>query len=159
MLSSFPVAGLCGRCQILASCAASRQAADRGRLAVDPGGGAGVVEDLLGDLVLTGPPHVVVAAQPGEDPVQDAYPAGVAGDAPVQADDHHPAPGGTLGVQLVALVGQLLLVGGRVEAGEVEAGDVVEAHHVRHGGERLPVARLQERLAGGQVVECSGLMP
>jgi hypothetical protein len=36
-----PVAGLCGRCQILAAGAASRQAADRGTLAVDPGGGAG----------------------------------------------------------------------------------------------------------------------
>jgi hypothetical protein len=83
----------------------------------------------------------------------------VAGDAPVQADDHHPAPGGALGVQLVALVGQLLLVGGGVEAREVEAGDVVEVHHVRHGGERLPVDGLQERLVGGQVVECSGLMP
>jgi hypothetical protein len=85
MLSSFPVAGLCGRCQILALCAASRQAADRGRLTVDPGGLAGLAEDLPGDLVLASPPHVVVATQPGEDPVQGADPGGVAGDAPVQA--------------------------------------------------------------------------
>ena len=84
---------------------------------------------------------------------------GVVADAPVHAGDHHPAPGGAPGAQLAALVGQLLLVGGRVEAGEVEAGHVVEVHHVGHGGERLPVDRLQERLVGGQVVECSGLMP
>jgi hypothetical protein len=61
-----------------------------------------------------------------------------------------------LGAQLVELVGQLLGDGGRVEAGKVEAGDVVEAHRIRHGGERLPVDRLQERLVGGHVVTVVG---
>ena len=61
--------------------------------------------------------------------------------------------------RLAHLVGHLLLVGGRVEAREVEACDVVEVHRVGNGGERLPVDGLQERLVGGQVVECSGLMP
>lgn len=40
----------------------------------------------------------------------------------------------------------------RVEAGEVEAGDVIEVGRVWHGGERLPVDGLQGRLVGGQVV-------
>jgi len=87
-----------------------------------------VVKDPAGDLVLARPPHVFVVAQPGEDPVQDTDPGGVPGDALVQADDHHPAPPRALGVQLAELVGQLLVVGGRVEAGEVEAGDVVKVH-------------------------------
>jgi hypothetical protein len=89
-----------------------------------------MVEGPLGDLVLAGPPDVLVLAQPGEDPVQDANPGGMPGDALVQADDHHPATGRTLGVELVELVDQLLLVGGRVESGEVKAGDVVEVHGV-----------------------------
>jgi hypothetical protein len=63
---------------------------------------------------------------PGEDPVQDADPGGVPGDALVQADDHQPAAGRSLGVQLVKLVDHLLLVIGRAETVEVEAGDVVE---------------------------------
>jgi hypothetical protein len=46
--------------------------------------------------------------------------------------------------------------GGRVEAGEAEAGDVVQVHRVRHGGERLPVDGLQERLVGGQIVDVAG---
>jgi hypothetical protein len=96
-----------------------------------------VVEDPLGDLVLARPPHILVVAQPGEDPVQDADPGGMPGDALVEADDHHPATVRAFGVQLVELVGQLLLVGGRVEAWEVEAGDVVEVYRIRHGRERL----------------------
>jgi hypothetical protein len=75
------------------------------------------------------------------------------GDALVQAHHHHPASTSALGVQLLELVGDLLLVGGRAEAGEVGAGDVVEVHGVGHGGERLAVDQLQERLVGGQVVD------
>src|SRR5690348_3234491 len=150
---SFPFLGVCaGRCQILASGAPAGQAADRGGVAVDPGSGAGVVEDPLGDLVLPCPPHVLVVAEPSEYPVQDADPGGVPGQALVQAYDHHPAPRRSFGVQLVELVGQLLGVGGRVEPGKAEAGNVVEVHRIRHGGERLPIDRLQERLVGGQVV-------
>src|SRR6185437_6920445 len=148
--------GYAGECQILASGAPAGQAADGGGVAIDPGSGAGVVEDPLGDLVLARPPHVLVVAEPGEYPVQDADPGGVPGQALVQADDHHPAPRRAFGVQLVELVGQLLGVGGRVEAGEVEAGDVVEVHRIRHRGERLPIDHLQERLVGGQVVNVVG---
>ena len=97
-----------------------------------------------------------VLAQPGEDPVQHPDPGGVPGDAFVQADDHHPAAGRALGVELVEFVNELLLVGGRVEAGEAEAGDVVEMDRVRDGRERQPVDQLQERLVGGQVVDVVG---
>jgi hypothetical protein len=84
--------------------AASRSAAPAGQLAdwgwgaLDPGGGLRVVQDPLGDLVLAGPPDFVVVAQPGQDSIQDAGPGGMAGQAPVQGDDHHPAAGGAFGV-------------------------------------------------------------
>jgi hypothetical protein len=45
---------------------------------------------------------------------------------------------------------------GRVEAGEAEAGDVVQVRRVGHDGERLPVDGLQERLVGGQIVDVAG---
>ena len=75
----------CGRCQVLASCAASRQAAD----------GAGGP---------CGPTTRPGGRAAWYYPVQGADPGGMAGDALVQADDHHPAPCGAVGVQLVELV-------------------------------------------------------
>jgi hypothetical protein len=45
-----------------------------------------------------GPPYVVVVTQPGDDPVQDADPGGMRGDALAQADDHHPAPPAAIGL-------------------------------------------------------------
>jgi hypothetical protein len=80
-----------------------------------------MVEYPLGDLVLARPSHVGVLTQAGEDPVEHPDPGAVPGDAFVQADDHHPAAGRALGVELVEFVKEPLLVGGRVEAGEVEA--------------------------------------
>jgi len=59
-----------------------------------------------------------VVAQPGQDAVQYADPGGVPGQALVRADDHHPAAGRCLGVQLIEFPDHLLLVAGRVEAGK-----------------------------------------
>ena len=79
-----------------------------------------MVKGPPGDFILARPPHVLALAQPGQDPVQHPHSGRPPGDAFVQADDHHPAARRALGVQLLELVDQLLLVGSRVEAGEIE---------------------------------------
>src|SRR5262249_41618327 len=61
-------------------------------------------------------PNARLALRVGEEAIEDPHTIGVAGDAIVERHHHHPALGRAFLVELVELVLQRLLIGGRVVA-------------------------------------------
>src|SRR6478672_11523697 len=93
------------------------------RAALDDGRVGAMIERPAGNLVLASEPDALLALCVGEEPVEGANPAGVAGDAVVQADHHHAPPLRPFLVKLVEFITQRLLVGGRIPALEREGDD------------------------------------
>src|SRR5258707_9350149 len=105
------------------------------RTPIDNRRAGAVGQHVAGDLVLPGEPDVLLSLRVGEEAVKGSNPAGMAGDAIVQADHHHAPSMHALFVKLIELVAQRLLVGGRIPADEGKADDVVHVEGVRDGDE------------------------
>ena len=108
---------------------------------------------VTGDLVLSGEPDIRLALGVGQEAVECARPAGMAGDPVVQAHHHHAPPMRTLLVKLVELVAQRLLVGSGVPAHERKGHDVVQVKGIRDGDEVLPAYRDDERFVVARLVD------
>src|ERR1700730_2544732 len=104
----------------------TRQARHVWRAAIDDGRGGAVGQRVAGDLILPGEPDILLSLRIGEEAVEDAHPACVAGDAIVQAHHHHAPPPRAFLVKLIELIAQRLLVGGWVP--------VIEREGCRSGG-------------------------
>ena len=103
-------------------------------------------EGPLRNLVLAREPHTLVVLRVGEEAVEHPNAIGMAVDAVMETDEHHPAPCRTLLVKLVEFVFQGLLVGHRVVTLEGKRRDVIHVKCVRHGYEVFAVDRNDERL-------------
>src|SRR6266852_3981764 len=68
-----------------------RQAGDARGTPIDNRRGGAVGQHVAGDLILPGEPDILLALRVGEEAVKGSNPAGMTGDAIVQAD-HHQAP-------------------------------------------------------------------
>src|SRR5258705_13603958 len=86
------------------------------RATFDDGRVGAVIERPVGDLVLPREPDALLALRVGKEAVEGANPAGVAGDAVVQADHHHAPSLCAFLVKLVEFIAQRLLVGGWIPA-------------------------------------------
>src|ERR1700732_2239221 len=104
----------------------TRQARHVWRTAIDDGRGGAVGQRVAGDLILPGEPDILLSLRIGEEAVEDAHPACVAGDAIVQAHPHHsPPPRGFL-VKPNELHPEPLVGGRWVPGREREGDDVVQ---------------------------------
>src|SRR6266851_4708318 len=112
-----------------------------------------VGQRVAGDFVLPREPDILLALRIGEEAVKGSNPAGVAGDAIVQADHHHAPSMRALFVKLIELVAQRLLVGSRIPANEGKGDDVVHVEGVGDGDEILPAYRDNERLVVARLVD------
>src|SRR5580693_4778657 len=90
------------------------------RTAFDDGRVGAMIERPAGNLVLPSEPDALLILRVGKEAVEGANPAGMAGDAVVQADHHHAPPMRPFLVKLVEFIAQSLLVGGRIPALERE---------------------------------------
>src|SRR5258707_15507861 len=95
------------------------------RAAFDDGRVGAMIERPVGNLVLPSEPDALLALRVGKEAVEGANPAGVAGDAVVQADHHRASPLRPFLVKLVEFITQRLLVGGRIPTLEREGDDIV----------------------------------
>src|SRR5260370_2650852 len=113
------------------------------RAAFDDGRVGAMIERPAGDLVFPSEPDALLALRVGKEAVEGANPAGVAGDAVVQADHHHAPPMRAFLVKLVEFIAQRLLVRGRLPALEREGDDLV---HVEGGrdGPKVPSAHRED---------------
>src|SRR2546426_6759135 len=75
-----------------------------------------MIERPPGNLVLPSEPDSLFAFRVGKKAVEGANPAGMAGDAVVQADHHHAPLTRAFLVKLIEFIAQRLLVGGRIPA-------------------------------------------
>src|SRR5258707_10318483 len=114
------------------------------RTPIDNRRAGAVGQHVAGDLVLPGEPDILLSLRVGEKTVEGSHPACVAGDAIVQADHNHAAPMRAFLVELVELVAQRLLVGGRVPANEGKGDDVVHVEGVRYRHE-IPSAHRDDK--------------
>src|SRR5712671_3863472 len=85
------------------------------RAAFDDGRVGAMIERPAGNLVLASEPDSLLALRVGKEAVEGADPAGMAGDAVVQADHHHAPPMRAFLVKLVEFIAQRLLVSGRIQ--------------------------------------------
>src|SRR6202051_1661751 len=123
------------------------------RAAFDNGCVGTMIERPAGDLVLPSEPDALLALRVGKETVEGANPAGVAGDAVVQADNHHTPPMWPFLVKLVELIAQRLLLGGRMPALEREGDDVVHVEGVRNGHKVPSAHRDDERFVVARLVD------
>src|SRR5260370_33484192 len=86
------------------------------RTPIDNRRAGAVGQHVAGDLIFPGEPDIFSSLCVGEEAVEGSHPAGVAGDAVVQADHHHAPPLRALFVKLIERVAQRLVIVGRVPA-------------------------------------------
>src|SRR5260221_5908426 len=134
-------------------CRWPRQARLARRAPVDDRRSSAIGQYVTGDLVLPGEPDISLALGIGQEAVERAYPARMAGDSVVQARHHHAPPMRALLVKLVELVAQRLLVSGGIPADEGKRHDVGHGEGIRGGGEGPPRARDDERLVVARLVD------
>src|SRR5260221_214556 len=103
--------------------------------AVDDRRAGALLQCEAGNLVLARKPDIRLASCVFEKAVEHPDPTGVAGDAIVKADHHHPSPSRALLIELIELVLERLLIGVRVPPFEREGDDVVQVERIGHGHE------------------------
>src|SRR5882762_7726940 len=111
---------------------------------------------VMRSLVLPREPDIRLALGVGQEPVDGAHPASVAGDAVMEADDHHAPPMRALLIKLVEFVAQRLLVGSWIPTHQWKGNDVVHVKGIRNRDEVSSTYRNDEgfvvaRLIGHRV--------
>jgi hypothetical protein len=119
---------------------------------MDDRGGLSLLQRPASNLVLTREPDAVVALRVGEEPVERANPVGMAAQAIVHADHHHPPPRSSLFVELVELVAQRLFVRMRIIALEREV-HVVHVERIRHHRKIAAAHRNDEGFVTARIVD------
>src|SRR6202022_4973128 len=82
----------------------TRQARHVWRAAIDDGRGGAVGQRVAGDLILPGEPDILLSLRIGEEAVEDAHPACVAGDGMVEGSHPPPPPPPAPSLLLVHLI-------------------------------------------------------
>src|SRR5258708_16292282 len=140
------ISALVTSANLFASACRPRQAGCARWTPIDNRRAGAVSQYVTSDLILPGEPDILFSLCVGEEAVEGSNPAGVAGDAIVQADHHHAPSMHALFVKLIEFVAQRLLVSSRIPTNEGKGDDVVHVEGIGDRDEIPPAYRDNKRL-------------